>query len=151
MLLFGIRRNPGNGWEIGVNDPLASRRAWWPLGLVRHAAGRIAGRPKYVIGGIFRPGVIEVEEEVEPPDDDVVAESQPVAGGPEVPEQGAEILEAADEFPEGDASDPAVKSVDDIDDNESGIDDNTLFDPDDPDPELTDADFARVDQEVADE
>ena len=65
ILVFGIKRRPdGHGWLVGVNDPLADGRRsgipkgrqWWPLGVVRDAAGKLAGSNDRFYGGIFRPG-----------------------------------------------------------------------------------------------
>ena len=127
ILLFGIRKARGagaRGWEIGVNDPLASRRRWWPLGLVRHAAGSIAGEPKTFYGGIFIPGLREVKD-VDPPDTVEEAEEVPVSGAPQGPAEGEAVTDPGSEFPDD--------TVDDIEDNDSGITDGTLLDPQYPD------------------
>ena len=99
ILLFGIRRKKNRkGWEIGVNDPLAGRRRWWPLGLVRHAAGSIAGKPQHFYGGIFVPGVLDGP--AQPPEDKGKdAEEQDLPGEPkQIPAPGEVVTRPGCDF-----------------------------------------------------
>jgi hypothetical protein len=126
ILLFGIRKNKktGKGWEIGVNDPLAGRRRWWPLGLVRHAAGRIAGKPRHFYGGIFVPGILDGKT-VAPAHKTTEAEDSDIQDGTkQIPAPGEAVTNPSCEF--------ADDADDKIDDDESGITDGNLSDPEYP-------------------
>ena len=115
VLIFGIRRKkaPGaKGWEVGVNDPLASRRRWWPMAAVRHSAGKIAGMPRRFYGGVFEPGVRKIQD-VEPPGPVDDPEETPVVGGPTTPETGEEVTDPSRQF--------CVDADDDIADDDSEL------------------------------